>query len=187
MIRKTKETEIEVSWSPAGGGAADVSTGIPFLDHMLREWAFHGGFGLALSAKGDLAIDAHHTAEDTAITLGCSVDEALGDRAGLARFGCAYVPLEEALVRVVVDLARRPFCAFRGPALPWMIGTLPGEMVPHFFRSFAMSARLTVHIDILQGENSHHMVESAFKAFGRALGQAVRRSQDGLPSTKGAM
>jgi imidazoleglycerol phosphate dehydratase HisB len=151
---------------------------------MIREWAFHGGFGLSLSAKGDLAVDAHHTVEDAAIALGSAVDEALGDRAGLARFGCAYVPLEESLARVVVDLARRPFCAFRGPTLPGIVGTLPGEMVPHFFRSFAMSARLTVHIDILQGENSHHMVESAFKALGRALGQAVRRTGNGVASTK---
>jgi imidazoleglycerol phosphate dehydratase HisB len=187
MIRQTRETRVEVAWNPADAGPADVDTGIPFFDHMLREWAFHGGFGLTLKARGDLAIDAHHCVEDAAIALGDAVGEALGDRAGLARFGCAYVPLEESLARAVVDLARRPFCAFRGPGLPAMVGALPGDMVPHFFRSFAMSARLTLHLDLLQGENGHHMVESAFKAFGRALGQAIRRTGDGAASTKGVL
>jgi imidazoleglycerol phosphate dehydratase HisB len=187
MIRQTKETRVEVVWSPAGAGPSNVDTGIPFLDHMLREWTFHGGFGLTVKAQGDLSIDAHHTVEDVALALGEAVSDSLGDRVGLARFGCAYVPLEDALARAVVDLARRPFCAFRGPRIPAMLGTLPGEMVPHFFRSFAMSARLTLHIDILQGENGHHRVECAFKALGRALGQAVRQVAGEPASTKGAL
>lgn len=186
MIRETKETRVEIDWNPAGG-RVDVDTGLPFLDHMLREWAFHGGFSLALKARGDLQIDAHHTVEDTALALGEAVNDALGDRAGRARFGCAYVPLEESLARAVIDLARRPHCAFRSPELPAMVGTFPGEMVAHFFRSFAMSARLTVHIDILHGGNGHHMVESAFKALGRALGQAVQPAAGGAASTKGAL
>ncbi|MBI4565562.1 MAG: imidazoleglycerol-phosphate dehydratase [Planctomycetes bacterium] len=187
MIRETKETRVEVIWAPAGTGRIAVSTGIGFLDHMLHQWAFHGGFDLTLTTQGDLHIDTHHTVEDTALALGEAVDACLGDRSGLARFGWTYIALEESLARAVVDLARRPFCAFRSPPLPATIGALPGEMAPHFFRSFAMSARLTLHIDILQGENGHHMLESAFKALGIAMAQALRPSERTIASTKGTL
>ncbi|MFI5165431.1 MAG: imidazoleglycerol-phosphate dehydratase [Thermoanaerobaculales bacterium] len=187
MIRKTKETKVEVVWSPSAAGAIEVATGIGFLDHMLEQWAFHGAFGLTLRTEGDLRVDAHHTVEDTALALGQCVAEALGDRSGLARFGWAYAPLDEALARAVVDLVRRPFCAFRAAPLPDLLGQLPGEMVPHFFRSFAGSCAVTLHIDILEGENAHHRVEAAFKAFGLAFAQALRPSGTGVASTKGVL
>lgn len=186
MIRETRETKVEVTWNPSGG-AIEVATGVGFLDHMLEQWAFHGGFGLALKTEGDLRVDAHHTVEDTALALGRCVSEALGDRAGLARFGWAYAPLDEALARTVVDLVRRPFCAFRAEPLPDMIGQLPGEMVPHFFRSFATAGSLTVHVDVLAGENAHHRVEAAFKSFGLAFAQAVQPRGGGAASTKGVL
>lgn len=186
MIRETKETKVEVVWSPAGG-AIEVATGLGFLDHVLEQWAFHGGFGLTLKTAGDLRVDAHHTVEDTALALGKCVSDALGDRAGLARFGWAYAPLDEALARVVVDLVKRPFCAFRAGPLPDMIGQLPGEMVPHFLRSFATSGEVTLHVDVLAGESAHHRVEAAFKAFGLAFAQAVRPKGGGAASTKGVL
>lgn len=187
MIRETKETKVEVAWSPSAGGAIEVATGIGFLDHMLKQWAFHGGFALTLRTEGDLPVDAHHAVEDTALALGQCVSEALGDRSGLARFGWAYAPLDEALARAVVDLVRRPFCAFSAAPLPDMLGQLPGEMVPHFFRSFACSCALTLHVDVLEGENAHHRVEAAFKAFGLAFAQALRPSGTEATSTKGVL
>ncbi len=187
MIRETKETRVDVEWRPRGTGQITVATGVGFLDHMLEQWAFHGGFDLRLRAEGDLGVDAHHTAEDAAIALGQAVDAALGGRAGLARFGWAYVPLEDALSRAVVDLARRPFCAFRASPLPEMLGQLPGEMVGHVFRSLATAGRFTLHVDLLHGDNAHHRVESAFKAFGLAFAQAVRPISEAAPSTKGTM
>lgn len=185
MKRETRETQVEALWKPAGRRKISVATGIPFFDHMLTQWAFHGVFDLEVSAKGDLLVDAHHTIEDTAIALGEAIQEALKDREGIARFGWAYAPLDEALSRVVVDLVRRPHASIRLPALPAALGTMPGEMVPHFFRSLAMAGRFTLHVDVLQGENSHHMVESAFKALGLAMKQAVRPEGAGAPSTKG--
>lgn len=187
MIRETKEVRVEVTWIPAGTGRIEVATGIGFLDHMLEQWAFHGGFDLSLRAEGDLRVDAHHTVEDVAIALGECVAEALGDRAGLTRFGWAYAPLDEALSRAVVDLVRRPHCSFRAAPLPERIGEMSGEMVPHFFRSFAEAGRFTLHVDLLQGENAHHRVESAFKALALAFAQALQRRGDGAPSTKGTM
>lgn len=187
MIRETQEVRVEVSWSPRGTGRIEVETGIGFLDHMLEQWAFHGGFDLSLKAVGDLRVDAHHTVEDTAIALGECVAEVLGDRAGLARFGWAYAPLDDALSRVVVDLVKRPYASFRGEPLPERLGELPGEMVPHFFRSIAQAGRCTLHVDLLQGENGHHRVESAFKAFALAFAQAVQPRGAGAPSTKGTM
>jgi imidazoleglycerol-phosphate dehydratase len=187
MIRETKEVRVEVSWSPWGTGRIEVASGIGFLDHMIAQWAFHGGFDLSLRAEGDLRVDAHHTVEDTALALGECVSEVLGDRAGLARFGWAYAPLDEALSRVVVDLVKRPHVSFRAEPLPERIGELPGEMVAHFFRSFAEAGRFTLHVDLLQGENAHHRVESAFKAFALAFSQAVQPRGSGAPSTKGTM
>jgi len=187
MIRETKETRVEVTWNPRGAGCIEVATGIGFLDHMLEQWAFHGGFDLSLKAEGDLRVDAHHTVEDTAIALGECVSEALGDRAGLARFGWAYAPLDDALSRAVVDLVKRPHSSFRAAPLPGRLGELPAEMGPHFFRSFAEAGRFTLHVDLLQGENAHHRVESAFKALALAFAQAVQPRGAGAPSTKGTM
>jgi len=185
MKRETRETGVEVVWNRDGGEIA-VSTGVGFLDHLLEQWAFHGGFGLRLTAEGDLGVDAHHTVEDTALALGAAVAESLGDRSGLARFGSAYAPLDEALSRVVVDLVRRPYAAFRCAQLPEMLGALPSEMVGHFFASFASAAALTLHVDVLQGGNGHHRVESAFKAFGLAMAAAVAPgARPGVASTKG--
>ena len=185
MKRETRETRVEVSWDPCGGEIS-VATGVGFMDHMLEQWAFHGGFGLRLSTQGDLGVDAHHTVEDTALALGAAVGESLGDRSGLSRFGWAYAPLDEALSRVVVDLVRRPYAAFGCATLPPMLGALPSEMVGHFFASFASAAALTLHVDVLQGENGHHKVESAFKAFGLAMAAAVAPARRaGAPSTKG--
>lgn len=187
MIRETRETQVEVRWNPQGTGTIEVATGIGFLDHMLGQWAFHGGFDLTLKCQGDLLVDAHHTVEDAAIALGREIDGILQDRSGLRRFGWAYAPLDEALSRVVVDLVKRPHCSFRSEALPEMLGQLPGEMVPHFFRSLAIEGRFTLHADVLHGENAHHRVESVFKAFGLAFAQAVQPGGRDAASTKGTM
>lgn len=187
MIRETKETRVEVLWNPQGQGSVSIASGIGFLDHIIGQWAFHGGFDLILKAEGDLHVDAHHTVEDVAIALGREIDALLQDRSGLSRFGYAYAPLDEALSRVVVDLVKRPHCSFRAHALPDMLGQLPGEMVPHFFRSLAHEGRFTLHVDILQGDNAHHRVESAFKAFGLAFAQAVQPGGRDAASTKGTM
>lgn len=187
MIRETRETRVEVDWKPCGTGAIDVRTGIGFLDHLFEQWAFHGGFSLSLRAEGDLHVDEHHTAEDSALALGEAIDAALGGRLGIARFGWAYAPLDEALSRAVVDLVRRPFCFFRCPALPERLGRLPCEMVPHALRSLAFAGRFTLHLEVLSADNAHHALESAFKAFGLAMAAALRPSLREVSSTKGAL
>ncbi len=187
MIRKTKETEIEVLWTPRGSREIQINTGVGFLDHMLECWAFHGGFDLKLEAIGDLSVDPHHTVEDTAIALGETMAEELGDRSGLARFGWAYAPLDEALSRAVVDLVQRPFCRLGLPALPQALGTIPGEMVGHFFRSLAFAGRFTLHLDVLAGDNGHHVAESAFKALGLSLAAALQPAGSVPASTKGVL
>jgi imidazoleglycerol-phosphate dehydratase len=186
MIRETKETRVQVLWRPEPG-PIEVATGLGFLDHMLEQWAFHGGFALSLKAEGDLHVDAHHTAEDAALALGEELDAVLSGREGLARFGWAYAPLEEALARAVVDLARRPSCCLRMPPLPPALGQLPSEMVGHVLRSFAAAGRFTLHLDVLAGENGHHMVEASFKALGLAFAQALRPKGTGATSTKGVL
>jgi imidazoleglycerol-phosphate dehydratase len=186
LVRTTKETRVEVRFDPAGGPVR-VSTGLGFLDHMLSAWAFHGGFGLDLTARGDLAVDAHHTVEDTALALGEAVDLALGSREGIARFGWALVPLDEALSRAAVDLCRRPYAVFSAPVLPERIGDFPSEMAPHLFRSLASAGRFTLHVEVLRAENGHHALESAFKAVALAMAQAIRPAQRGPRSTKGVL
>ena len=185
--RKTAETSVRVRLSLDGDGQGAVHTGVPFLDHLLTALARHAGIDLELTADGDLAVDDHHTVEDTAIGLGKAVDQALGDRAGIARFGHAYAPLDEALVRAVVDLSGRPFARID---LPWrrpVIGGLALENCAHWLSTFATSARLCLHLDCLRGENDHHKCEAAFKAFALALRIAVRRRGVGVPSTKGVL
>ena len=187
--RTTKETDIRVKLNLDGRGSSSISTGIGFLDHMLDLFARHGLFDLELSCKGDLHIDQHHSVEDIAITLGQAVAGALGDKAGIVRFGVAYVPMDEALVRSVVDLSGRAFIVYRVPRVRDRIGELDVELVEHFWRSFAEQVRCNLHIELLYGANQHNIIEAVFKSAARALSSATRLSErvDGVPSTKGTL
>ena len=186
--RRTSETNVSVELRVDGNGSAAVSTGIGFLDHLLTALARHARWDLNVQCTGDLYVDDHHTAEDVALALGRSFDEALGARTGIARFGDACVPLDEALTRAVVDLSGRPFADVNLGLRRERIGELATENVGHVLRSFAVAARLTLHVDTLKGENDHHRAESAFKAVAVALKRAVTPSGFGdVPSTKGAL
>ena len=188
--RNTNETKIAVEVNLDGTGRADLATGVPFLDHMLDQLARHSMMDLAISAKGDLHIDAHHTVEDIGITLGQAVAKALGDKKGLARYGHAYVPLDEALSRVVIDLSGRPGLEFHVPFTRAMIGAFDVDLTHEFFQGFANHALVTLHIDNLRGQNSHHQAETVFKAFARALRMAIAldpRATGIVPSTKGSL
>jgi imidazoleglycerol-phosphate dehydratase len=188
ITRKTLETDIAVTLTLDGAGAAVVSTGVGFLDHMLTALAKHARFDLTLRCKGDLHIDDHHTAEDCALALGQALDQALGERRGIARFGSAYAPLDEALSRAVVDLSGRPFAAVEMGLRREKIGDLSCEMIPHVLASLAIASRSCFHVDVLKGENDHHRAESAFKALALALRQAVSRDgSSSVPSTKGTL
>lgn len=187
--RKTGETEVSVLWVLDGTGQCRVETGIGFFDHMLAQLARHGDFDLEVTTRGDLDVDEHHTIEDTAIALGRALDAALGDRKGLSRMGDALVPLDEALARVSVDLAGRGHAVVEAD-IPTGAGGFKGEMVPHFLRALAQEGRLTLHADVLRGENDHHKIEALFKALARALSQACRidpRRSGSVPSTKGVL
>jgi imidazoleglycerol-phosphate dehydratase len=188
IARRTLETDIRGALALDGTGVARVDTGIGFLDHLLSALARHGRLDLDLACRGDLHVDDHHTAEDCGLAIGAAIDAALGDRAGIARFGHAYAPLDEALARAVVDLSGRPFAStdlgLKGPAL----GALSAQMVPHVLSSLAIAARMTLHVDVLRGVNDHHRAEAAFKATALALRQAVARDgASGVPSTKGVL
>lgn len=185
--RTTRETDVTVRLALDGTGAATVSTGIPFLDHMLTALAKHGRLDLELSCAGDLHVDDHHTAEDCALALGAAIDQALGDRRGIARFGSSHAPLDEALARAVIDLSGRPFAHVDLGLRREALGGLACENVGHVLRSLAVAARATLHLDLLRGENDHHRAEAAFKALALALRQAVSRDGDDMPSTKGAL
>jgi imidazoleglycerol phosphate dehydratase HisB len=194
--RQTKETEIRGALTLDGQGAATVETGIGFLDHMLTAMARFAGFDLQLTCTGDLHIDDHHTAEDCALAIGAALDEALGKRHGLTRFGSAYAPLDEALARAVVDLSGRSFAVVDLGLTRETIGRfeeegraqMATENVGHVFQSLAAAGRLTLHVDVLRGDNDHHRAEAAFKAFGLALKQAVSLTgSDEAPSTKGML
>jgi imidazoleglycerol-phosphate dehydratase len=190
VIRDTLETQISVDINLDGTGKAALDTGIPFLDHMLDQVARHGMIDLKISAKGDLHIDAHHTVEDIGITLGQAFMQAIGDKKGLRRYGHAYVPLDEALSRVVVDLSGRPGMEFNIAFVRARIGEFDVDLVNEFFQGFVNHAMLTLHIDNLSGDNAHHQAETAFKAFGRALRMAVEldpRAIGAIPSTKGSL
>jgi imidazoleglycerol-phosphate dehydratase len=183
--RKTAETDIAVTLVLDGEGTADIATGIGFLDHLLTALARHARLDLTLKATGDLHIDDHHTAEDCALALGQALDQALGERRGIARFGSAFAPLDEALARAVIDLSGRPFARVDLGLRREALGGLACENVGHVLRSLATAGRLTVHVDLLQGENDHHRAEAAFKATALALRQAVARERfDDVPSTK---
>ena len=187
-VRRTRETAVELNLSLDGSGSVRVSTGIGFYDHLLTALAFHAGFDLDCSVEGDLMVDDHHTVEDTALALGRAFDAALGDRSGIARFGSAYAPLDESLARAVVDCSGRPFAHIALGLTRPAIGTMACENIDHFLASFATTARITLHVDVLRGANDHHRAESACKALALALRDAVqRRASTGVPSTKGSL
>jgi imidazoleglycerol-phosphate dehydratase len=187
--RRTKETDVRVRLGLDGTGQASVSTGVAFLDHMLELFARHGPFDLEVECRGDLHIDDHHSVEDVAITLGQALAQALGDKAGVARYGSAYVPMDEALCRAVVDLSGRFYLVYAVETRRQTIGNFSVELAEHFWRSLAEAARCNLHIDCLRGRNTHHILEGTFKAVARALRQAVERDPrvTGVPSTKGVL
>ncbi|MDQ2822327.1 MAG: imidazoleglycerol-phosphate dehydratase HisB [Pseudomonadota bacterium] len=190
IIRNTNETQIRVAINLDGTGKQKLNTGVPFLDHMLDQIARHGLFDLEVEAVGDLHIDAHHTVEDTGITLGMAVAKAIGDRKGIRRYGHAYVPLDEALSRVVIDYSGRPGLEMHIPWTRAMIGQFDVDLTGEFFRGFVNHALVTLHIDNLRGVNAHHQCETVFKAFGRALRMASEldeRAAGTIPSTKGSL
>ena len=188
--RNTLETQIRVSLNLEGAGKSELSTGIGFFDHMLDQIARHGMIDLDVSAQGDLHIDGHHTVEDVGITVGQALARALGDKKGLRRYGHAYVPLDEALSRVVVDLSGRPGLVFNVPFARATIGEFDVDLVREFFQGLVNHAAITVHVDCLRGDNAHHQAETVFKAFARALRMAVEpdpRAAGAVPSTKGSL
>ncbi len=190
LSRDTLETQISVALDLDGSGATQLATGVPFLDHMLDQVARHGLMDLSVQAKGDLHIDAHHTVEDIGITLGQAFDQALGDRKGIRRYGHAYVPLDEALSRVVIDFSGRPGLEYQVSFPRGRIGDFDVDLFHEFFQGFVNHARATLHIDCLRGVNAHHIAETAFKAFGRALriaAEADPRMTGMMPSTKGSL
>jgi len=188
--RVTKETKITVGVNLDGIGLAELATSVPFLDHMLEQVARHGLIDLTIKAEGDLHIDAHHTVEDVGIALGQAVKQALGDKAGIRRYGHAYVPLDEALSRVVIDLSGRPGLEYHVPFTRPMIGAFDVDLTHEFFQGFVNHSLTTLHIDNLRGQNAHHQAETVFKAFARALRMAIEpdaRMSGAVPSTKGAL
>jgi imidazoleglycerol-phosphate dehydratase len=190
ITRNTLETRISVRGNLDGNGRSRLTTGVPFLDHMLDQIARHGALDLDVSAEGDLHIDAHHTVEDIGITLGQAVARAIGERKGIRRYGHAYVPLDEALSRVVVDFSGRPGLEYHVDFTRALIGEFDVDLVHEFFQGFANHAQVTLHIDNLRGDNAHHQCETMFKAFARALRMAAEpdpRSQGAVPSTKGVL
>ena len=190
VTRNTLETQVSVSLNLDGNGQARLASGVPFLDHMLDQIARHGLMDLDVSAKGDLHIDAHHTVEDIGITLGQAFAQAIGDKKGVRRYGHAYVPLDEALSRVVLDLSGRPGLVFEVEFTRARIGEFDADLVREFFQGFVNHAGVTLHVDCLRGVNAHHQAETVFKAFGRALRMAVEpdaRMAGVMPSTKGSL
>ena len=188
--RKTKETQVRVRVDLDGSGRADVKTGIGFFDHMLEALARHAQYDVEIAASGDLHIDAHHTVEDVGIVLGQALSQALGERRGIRRYGEATVPLDDALARVVVDVSGRPYVAFHADPPTWQrLGDYDVALTPEFFRALATHGGLTLHVDLLRGQNAHHVVEAVFKAAARALGEATGLDPRvrGVPSTKGTL
>jgi imidazoleglycerol-phosphate dehydratase len=188
--RSTKETTIKAAVDLDGTGAARVATGIGFLDHMLEQLARHGLIDIELEAKGDLHIDQHHTVEDTGIVLGQAVSKALGDRAGIRRYGSALIPMDEAFTRVALDASNRPYLVWKVAFERPSIGGIDSELFQEWFRAFAQNAGLTLHVETLYGQNHHHIIESCFKGLARALRQAIEldpRASGAVPSTKGSL
>ena len=190
ITRKTKETDLHVRVNLDGRGDAKVKTGIGFFDHMLEAFARHGLVDLTVEARGDLHVDGHHTVEDTGIVIGQAIAKALGDRAGIRRYADSMVPLDEALVRCVVDVSGRPYLSYHIDIPKWqMLGDYDVFLTPEFFRALVLNAGLTVHLDLIRGDNPHHIVEAAFKAFARSFdcATAVDPRVTGVPSTKGTL
>ena len=189
IVRETKETRISLRLNLDGAGEADIDSGIGFYDHMLGHIALHGQFDLRVRAQGDLHIDAHHTIEDIAICLGRAIDEALDTRAGIQRMGAAYVPMDEALARVVIDLSGRPYAVIAADFATPLMGQMPTDLVAHALETVAAHARMNLHAAVLYGRNDHHKAEALFKAFGRALAAAVKidAGRADIPSTKGTL
>lgn len=188
VVRQTGETSISVQLDLDGAGKASVETGVGMLDHMLHQLARHGGFDLNIEATGDLHVDAHHTSEDVAIAVGRALNEALGDRAGIARFADRTVPLDEALIQIALDLSGRPYAVIGLEFPAPMIGELPSSMAKHILETIAFEGRFALHVRQLAGENEHHIIEATFKALARCLRDAVRIAEEsGAPSTKGTL
>jgi imidazoleglycerol-phosphate dehydratase len=189
ITRHTNETQIELTLNLDGTGQADIDTGVGFYDHMLHHVAVHGLFDITLKATGDLHIDAHHTIEDIAICLGRAIDEALVSRKGIVRMGTAYVPMDEALARVVIDLSGRPYAVIDAAFVTGMMGQMPTDMVIHALETIAFHGKMNLHAHVLYGRNDHHKAEALFKALGRALSAAVAHDdrRSGVPSTKGTL
>ena len=187
--RKTKETDIELVFAVDGSGRAEISTGIGFFDHMLDLFAKHGLFDLTLKAKGDLNVDAHHTVEDVGLALGQALREALGDKAGLARYGWCLLPMDDALARIALDCGGRPYLAYDAPDEAGPIENFPFQLLEEFLRAFSVQGGLNLHVALLDGRDAHHMAEAVFKGLARALDQATRIDPrvQGVPSTKGTL
>lgn len=187
--RNTKESQVLVELNLDGSGACTIDTGVPFFDHMLAQLAKHGGFDLVVATKGDLEVDSHHTVEDTALALGQAMNEALGDRAGLCRFGDALVPLDECLVQSAVDLSGRPYLVHEEPEVVELIGSYDTTLTRHIWESIVATAKITLHVRVLSGRNAHHVVEAQFKSVARSLRAAVATDARvvGVPSTKGTL
>jgi imidazoleglycerol-phosphate dehydratase len=189
VVRETKETKVELTLNLDGTGQADISTGVGFFDHMLEQIAKHGALDLSVKTVGDTHVDSHHTIEDTALALGQALREALGDKSGIRRFGAALIPLDESLAQVVVDLSGRPYCVHEEPMMVELIGDYDTTMTKHVFESISAEAKICLHIKMLSGRNSHHIIEAQCKGFGRALRDALALDERtiGVPSTKGTL
>ena len=187
VTRKSKETQLKARVDLDGRGRADISTGLPFLDHMLEQVTRYGGFDMKLTGAGDLHVDPHHLVEDAGIVLGQALSQALGDRAGIRRFASAYAPLDESLARVVIDLGRRPFLSYNVP-LRGRIGAVESEVLDEFWKALSIHLGATIHVDMIRGRNRHHIAEATFKALGLALRDAMAPGgSDGVPSSKGLL
>jgi imidazoleglycerol-phosphate dehydratase len=187
LQRETKETKVDVDLVVDGDGATEISTGIPFFDHMLEQLGKHAGFDLKIAATGDLEVDLHHTVEDVGIVLGSALREALGDKRGVRRFANALVPLDEALVQVALDLSGRPFLVYEVTPVSEWIGTFDPQLAEEFWKGFVDGSRVTLHVRSVAGKNGHHVIEASFKGVARALRDAVKVEGDQVPSTKGTL
>lgn len=186
--RKTAETDIDLRLSLDGTGKNEIDTGVPFLDHMLTLFSVHGFFDLSVKADGDTEVDDHHTVEDIGICLGQAIAKALADKSGISRYGSCYLPMDETLVRIVVDISNRPYLHYNAPVTEQKVGTFDSVLAKEFFRAVSQHAGLTLHIDLLHGENGHHIIEAIFKGFARAMNSAMQRIEiEGVLSSKGSL